>query len=462
MNSERESMKALAVVLLAAGKGTRMKSDMAKVLHPVAGSPMLRYSLDLSRALTPHKIVVVIGAQRDLVREKFSAPDIIFADQEEQLGTGHAVMATAPALKNFQGTVLILCGDVPLLTMDTVDKFLRLHADSEAHLSVLTIELKNPKGYGRIVRAKDGRFLRIVEDKDLGPGEDEIREINTGIYCVESGFLFSALPSLNTRNAQKEYYLTDLVEKGNSRGLKITACLTQDSREVMGINTRVDLALANQHLWDKIRERHMLNGVTLLDPKTAYIDYDVQIGRDTVISPNCHLLGETTVGAGCLIEPGCRVVDSRVGNSVTLKASSVISGCVIEDRADVGPFAHLRPGTLLRTEARIGNFVEVKKSEIGRGTKANHLAYIGDARVGEDVNIGAGTIVCNYDGRKKHPTTIENGVFVGSNTVLIAPLKIGRNAVIGAGSAITKEVPADTLAVSRARQVHKKRTPAKE
>jgi bifunctional UDP-N-acetylglucosamine pyrophosphorylase / glucosamine-1-phosphate N-acetyltransferase len=455
-------MKPLAVVILAAGKGTRMKSDLAKVLHPVAGSPMLRYSLDLSRSLKPENIVVVIGAQRNLVREKFAAPDIVFAEQIEQLGTGHAVMATAPALKEFRGTVLILCADVPLLTGDTIDRFLQLHGDSASHLSVLTVKLPNPAGYGRVVRAEDGSFLRIVEDKDLGPGEEKIREINTGIYCFDAEFLYSTLPSLSDKNAQREYYLTDLVEKGSARGLKVTACVTKDSREVMGINTRLDLARANQALWDKIRERHLLAGVTLLDPQTAYIDSDVRIGKDTVIYPNCHLLGRTILGEGCVVEPGCKIADSRMGNFVTLKTSSVVTDSAVEDRVEVGPFAHLRPGTVLREGSRIGNFVEIKKSEIGKGTKANHLTYIGDAVIGEEVNVGAGTITCNFDGREKHPTTIEDGVFVGSNTVLIAPVKVGRNAVIGAGSAITREVPPETLAVSRAKQMHKKRTSAKE
>ncbi len=439
-----------------------MKSDLAKVLHPVAGSPMLRYSLDLSRALNPAKIVVVIGAQRDVVREKFSAPDIIFAEQEEQLGTGHAVLMTAPALKDFQGTVLILCADVPLLSKNTIDKFVQLHADSRSHLSVLSVKLPNPRGYGRIVRADDGRFLRIVEDKDLQPGQEKIQEINTGIYCFDAEFLYSTLPSLSDRNAQKEYYLTDLVEKGAARGLTVTAFVTEDPREVMGINTRLDLARANEYLWDKIRERHMLGGVTLLDPRTAYIDHDVQIGRDSVIYPNCCLSGKTAIGAGCVLEPGCKITDSRLGSFVTVKASSVISDAVIEDRVEVGPFAHLRPGTIIRSSARIGNFVEIKKSEIGKDTKANHLTYIGDAVVGERVNVGAGTITCNYDGRRKHTTQIEDGAFVGSNTVLIAPVKIGRNAVIGAGSAITREVPPETVAVSRAKQTHKKRNSVKE
>jgi len=456
-------MNSLATIVLAAGKGTRMNSDLVKVLHAVAGAPMLAYTLDLARRLRPKRLVVVVGFQRDRVRERLSAPDLLFVDQEEQLGTGHAVWITQPVLKDFQGTVLILCADVPLLTEATVKNFLQFHQGRQATLSVLTTTLTNPRGYGRIVRGKDRQLLRIVEDKDLQAEEKDIREINTGIYCVEAAFLFSALPSLNDQNAQKEFYLTDIVEKASSQGKKVDAYLTEDSVEVMGINTRLDLARANQVVWQKNAERHMLSGVTLMDPQTAYIDQGVKIGKDTVIYPNCYLLGKTSLGQGCVIEPGCKLTDVQVGNFVTIKASSVISESVIEDRVEIGPFAHLRPQTVLRGGSKIGNFVEVKKSVIGKGTKANHLSYIGDAILGEKVNVGAGTITCNYDGQKKHQTIIEDEVFVGSNTELVAPIKIGRGAIIGAGSTITKEVPPETLAVSRGKQQHyKKRPPRKD
>jgi len=450
-------MRPLAIVVLAAGKGTRMKSDLVKVLHPLAGTPMLSFTLDLARTLHPGRLVVVVGFQRELVRQQFSTPELIFVDQEEQLGTGHAVSVACQALQGFQGTVLILCADVPLLTERTISSFLQFHGGNQATLSVLTTMLEDPRGYGRVVRGAEGQLLRIVEDKDLKAGEEGIREINTGIYCVEAGFLFSALSSLSDQNAQREYYLTDIVEKASSRGKKTIAYIAVDPLEVMGINTRLDLAKANQFLRQKIAERHMLAGVTLLDPQTTYIDREVRIGKDTVIYPNCYLLGKTSLGEGCVVEPGCKITDSRVGNSVTIKSSSVISESVIEDRVSVGPFAHLRPETVLREGSKIGNFVEVKKSVIGKGTKANHLSYIGDATLGERVNVGAGMITCNYDGRKKNPTIIEDEVFVGSNTALVAPIKIGRRAVIGAGSTITKEVPPDNLAVTRAKQVHYKK-----
>ena len=451
-------MKSLAVIILAAGKGTRMKSDLVKVLHPVAGRPMLAFTLDLARSLRPDRLVVVVGSQRNLVREKFVAEDLIFVDQEKQLGTGHAVLTAKPALRNFQGTDLILCADVPLLSEETIKKFIKSHEKGLYTLSVLTTCLENPTGYGRIFRGEKGQLLRIVEQKDLLAEEESIREINTGIYCVEAKFLISALMGLSNRNAQKEYYLTDIVATANSQGKKAAAFLTKGPREVMGINTRLDLAKANQFLRCKIAERHMLAGVTLIDPRTTYIDHQAEIGRDTVIYPNCHLLGKTSLGKNCLIEPGCKITDTQAGNFVIIKASSVVSESILEDRVEVGPLAHLRSQTLLREGSRIGNFVEVKKSVIGKGTQANHLTYLGDATVGEKVNIGAGTVTCNYDGRKKHPTLIEDGVFVGSNTELVAPIKIGRKAIIGAGSTITKDVPPDHLALSRARQVIYKRT----
>jgi bifunctional UDP-N-acetylglucosamine pyrophosphorylase/glucosamine-1-phosphate N-acetyltransferase len=450
-------MNSLAIVVLAAGKGTRMKSDLVKVLHPVAGMPMLSFTLGLARRLHPERLVVVVGFQGDRVRQRLSAPDLLFVDQEEQLGTGHAVAVAAQALRDYQGQVLILCADVPLLTEGTVRRFLQSHEDCRATLSVLTACPENPMGYGRIIRGEAGQLLRIVEDKDLQAGEEKFGEVNTGIYCVEAEFLFSALLSLSTQNAQREYYLTDIVGKASSQGKKAYAFLAEDPVEAMGINTRLDLARANQILWQRIAQRHMLAGVTLMDPQTAYIDGDVEIGKDTVIYPNCYLLGQTSLGEGCVVEPGCKLMDVRVGNGVTIKAFSVITESVLEDRVVVGPFAHFRPETVLREGSKIGNFVEVKKSVIGKGTKANHLSYIGDATVGEKVNVGAGTIFCNYDGRKKHPTVIEDEVFIGSNTELVAPIKIGRGAIIGAGSTITKEVPPDTLAVSRAKQVHYKK-----
>jgi bifunctional UDP-N-acetylglucosamine pyrophosphorylase/glucosamine-1-phosphate N-acetyltransferase len=453
----KEGLSELVVVILAAGKGTRMKSDLVKVLHPVAGSPMLSYPLDLSRTLKPSRLIVVVGFQADLVQEKFKADDVTFALQKEQLGTGHAVLATRSALHGFHGDVLILSGDVPLLTPETVGKFLKSHRDLQAALSVMTLELENPKGYGRVFRNADGSLLRITEDKDLKPGQEKVWEINAGIYCVDADFLFSALSRVTPQNAQKEYYLTDIIAQAGAEKKKAFPFLVEDSLEVMGINTRVELAKANQVMKKKVAEQLMLEGVTLIDPDTTYIERDVKIGRDSVIYPNCYLLGKTSLGIACLVESGCKLTNTQAGNQVTIKVSSVITESILEDHVEVGPFAHLRPQNVLREGSKIGNFVEVKKSVIGKGTKANHLSYIGDATLGEKINVGAGTITCNYDGKKKHATVIEDGVFIGSNTSLVAPIKVSRNSVIGAGSTITKEVPPDTLAVARGKQVHYRR-----
>jgi len=446
----------LAVIILAAGKGTRMKSAKVKVLHTVAGEPLLFYSLDVARKLGPDRLVAVVGFQGEKVRQQFDNPDLTFVSQEEQLGTGHAVQMAAQALQGFQGTVLILCGDVPLLTEETIRRFLQDYREKKATLSVLTTVLKDPKNYGRIFRGEDGRILKIVEDRDLKSGEEAIQEINTGIYCADSSFLFSALPSLTNQNAQGEYYLTDIVALANAKRKKTIGYAAENPSEVMGINTRADLARAAQYLRQRINERHMLAGVTLLDPMTTFIDHKVEIGKDSVIFP-CHLMGQTALGEDCVIEPGCKISDARLGNGVTVKAYSVISESVIADKVEIGPFAHLRPQTTLLEGSKVGNFVELKKSVLGKGTKANHLSYIGDSTIGEKVNVGAGTITCNYDGKKKHPTVIEDEVFIGSNTALVAPIKIGRKALIGAGSTITREVPPGTLAVTRPKQVHYKR-----
>jgi bifunctional UDP-N-acetylglucosamine pyrophosphorylase/glucosamine-1-phosphate N-acetyltransferase len=456
-------MSSLAVIILAAGKGTRMKSATVKVLHPLAGVPMLTYAVDLARGLEPQKLVVVTGFQGDAVRRQFAAGDAVFADQKEQLGTGHAVQTAVQTLPGFQGTVLILCGDVPLLSRETALRLLQAHQGKKAAVTVLTTVLEEPQGYGRIFRREDGNLLKIVEDKDLNPGEEVIREINTGIYCVEADFLFSALLSLTDRNAQREYYLTDIVALANARGEKAGGYVAQNPFEVMGINTRSDLARAARYLRQRINEHHLLDGVTLIDPAATYIDREVLIGRDTIIYPNSFLLGRTTLGEGCVVEPGCKIQDTRVGKGVTIKAGSVITESVIEEGVEVGPFAHLRPQTTLLEKSKVGNFVELKKSVLGRGSKADHLSYIGDTTIGEKVHVGAGTITCNDDGRKKYPTVIEDEVFIGSNTALVAPIKIGRSARIGAGSTITKEVPPDTLAVTRAKQVHyRKRSQPKE
>jgi bifunctional UDP-N-acetylglucosamine pyrophosphorylase/glucosamine-1-phosphate N-acetyltransferase len=440
-------------VILAAGRGTRMKSDLVKVLHPLLGVPMLSYPIELSLdGIKAAKTVVVIGHQADRIREKFKDHRIHFILQEEQLGTGHAVLQALPVLQSFDGTVLILCGDVPLVKLETLRSFIDTFWRNESTLAVLTAVVENPSGYGRIIRGPAGWLERIVEEKDASEEEKLIREINTGIFCVQAPFLLDGLKEIGQENAQGEYYLTDLVEIGKKRGLRCSAHMVADPMEVMGINTRADLALAHEVLRREKVMDLMLSGVTVLDPKTTYVDKIVKIGEDTVLYPNCILQGKTKIGERCLIESNTQISDSILGSEVVIRSNSVITESKIEDGASVGPFAHLRPLAEIKSKAKIGNFVEVKKSVIGSGTKANHLTYIGDSLVGEGANIGAGTITCNYDGYGKYQTIIGDGVFVGSNVELVAPVKVGNRSSIGAGTTVTKDVPEGALAISRVKQ----------
>jgi bifunctional UDP-N-acetylglucosamine pyrophosphorylase/glucosamine-1-phosphate N-acetyltransferase len=430
-----------------------MKSDLVKVLHPLLGVPMLSYPVELSlNCIKAEKTILVVGHQADKIKEKFQDPRIHFVLQEEQLGTGHAVLQALPFLQSFNGTVLVLCGDVPLVKMETLRSFIDTFWRNESKLSVLTAVIENPSGYGRIIRGPTGWLERIVEEKDGSEEEKLIREINTGIFSIKAPFLMDGLKEIGQENAQGEYYLTDLVEIGRKRGVRCSAHMVADPTEVMGINTRADLAVANEVLRQEKVMDLMLSGVTIIDPKTAYVDKTVKIGKDTMVHPNCVLQGKTKIGERCVIESNARIVDSLIGNEVLVRSSSVITESKIDDGASIGPFAHLRPLTEIKTKAKIGNFVEVKKSVIGRGTKANHLTYIGDSLVGEEANIGAGTIVCNYDGFVKHQTIIGDGVFVGSNVELVAPVKVGSRSSIGAGTTVTKDVPEGALAISRVRQ----------
>ncbi len=446
-------MEGIATVILAAGKGTRMKSDLVKVLHPLLGVPMLSYTIDLSlNGIKAEKTIVVVGYQADRIKERFKDPRVQFALQEEQLGTGHAVLQAIPFLQTFTGTVLIFCGDVPLVKVETLHSLINTFREKGSSLSVLTTVVEHAFGYGRIIRSPEGWLEKIVEEKDAIEEERLIREINTGIYCVRSSLLIEELKEIGQKNAQGEYYLTDLVEIARKKGLRCSAHWVADAVEVMGINTRVDLAIANEVLRrEKVREL-MLSGVTVIDPKTTYVDKAVEVGRDTVLYPNCTLQGRTRMGERCVIEPNSKVSDSIIGNEVTIRSNSVITESKIEEGASIGPFAHLRPLSEVKTRAKIGNFVEVKKSVIGKGSKANHLAYIGDSTLGEEVNIGAGTITCNYDGFEKHPTVIGDRVFVGSNVELVAPVKVGSRSSIGAGTTVTKDVPEGALAISRVKQ----------
>jgi bifunctional UDP-N-acetylglucosamine pyrophosphorylase / glucosamine-1-phosphate N-acetyltransferase len=436
-----------------------MKSFRAKVLHTLAGKPMLYYPLTVARELGPEKIVVVVGHQAEDVRETFPDPDLCYVTQAEQRGTGHAVSCVREILGDFTGDVLLLYGDIPLIKKSTLEMLLSIHRKEGNLITVLTATKDDPAGYGRIVRDDRGGVQRIVEERDASSEEREIREVNSGIYCFDSRFLFSALRSLSCHNDQNEYYLTDTVSIARTQGGKVTPFLVHDETEVMGINNRVELARASEEIRKTVLTHLMLEGVTLVNPHNTYIDADVRIGKDTVIYPNTFLTGRTEIGEGCVIESGCQIVDSIIGSQVTIKWASVVSGSTVRERATIGPFAHIRPHSDIGEEARIGNFVEVKKSTIGKGSKSSHLTYLGDATVGKRVNVGAGTITCNYDGVSKHPTIIEDEVFIGSNTELVAPVRIGHGALIGAGSTITKDVPPESLAIGRAKQVNLNKKP---
>ena len=446
-------MNHIATIILAAGKGTRMKSDLVKVLHPILGLPMLSYPVELSlNEIEAEKTIVVMGHQADQIKKRFEDPRIDFVLQDEQLGTGHAVLQALPLLHGFAGMVLILCGDVPLVKAETLRSFIDTFSRNDSTLAVLTAVVKDSYGYGRIIRGPEGWLERIVEEKDASDEESLIREINTGIFCVRSAFLMEGLKEIGKENVQGEYYLTDLVEVARKRDLRCSAHMVANPVEVMGINTRVDLATATEALRQEKVKELMLSGVTIIDPRTTYLDQTVEIGKDTTLYPNCTLQGKTRIGERCVIEPNSKISDTEIGDGVTIRSYSVITESRIEDEATIGPFAHLRPLSEVKAKAKIGNFVEVKKSVIGKGSKANHLAYIGDSLIGEEVNIGAGTITCNYDGFEKHQTIIGDRVFVGSNVALVAPVKVGSRSSIGAGTTVTKDVPEGALAINRVKQ----------
>lgn len=440
----------LAIVILAAGEGTRMKSSLPKVLHPVCGEPMISLVLKSAKGLNPDKVIAVVGHKADTVAEVLDG--IEFAIQDKQLGTGHAVSVAEKMLEDFNGTVMVLSGDTPLLRRETLLKLLDTHENSGAAASVLTAKVGNPTGYGRIIRAEDGAVLAITEEKDAGPEQKAINEVNTGTYCFDKKKLFDALKEVGSDNKQGEYYLTDVIGILNGQGEKVMASITEDSGETMGINTRIHLAEADRVMRRRINEELMLSGVSIVDPDTTYISPGVEIGRDTVVLPMTFISGKTKIGENCTIGPSSRIIDCEIGNSVIVE-DSVVRGSRIEDGAQLGPFCHVRPGTLVKREAKVGGFVEVKKSEVGIGSKVPHLSYIGDTHIGDYVNIGAGTITCNYDGANKYQTVVEDGAFIGSDTMLVAPVRVGKDAFTAAGSVITKDVPEGSLSVERTEQV---------
>jgi bifunctional UDP-N-acetylglucosamine pyrophosphorylase/glucosamine-1-phosphate N-acetyltransferase len=442
-------------VVLAAGKGTRMKSSLPKVLHSAAGLPLIEHVLRTADLVDPASVVIVVGHQADTLRAALqSRPDLQYALQEPQLGTGHALLQAEAALTGASGTLVLLSGDVPLLTAATLRRLVDHHVASSAAATVLTAVVDDPAGYGRIERT-DGRITAIVEHKDASADQRAIREINSGIYAFDLGPLFGALRQIGSANAQGEYYLPDLVGIYRHRGLAVESVTLDDPREILGVNSRKELAQVAQALRAARNDELMASGVTLVDPATAYIGADVVIGADTVIHPNVYLEGKTTIGTRCEIQCGVRIVDSTVDDDVFINSYCVITSSHLERGADVGPFAHLRPQSQIGEDAHVGAFVELKKTKLGRGTKAGHLAYLGDAVIGEKVNVGAGAITVNYDGTKKSTTTIEDGAFIGSDVQLIAPVTIGKGAFVAAGSSITGDVPAGSLAIGRGRQVNK-------
>lgn len=448
-------MNSIHIVILAAGKGTRMRSARPKVLHPVCGVALIDRVLEAASALGPETTTVVVGHEAARVRHHLGEkPQLFTVVQEPQLGTGHALLQAEPVLKDRSGTVVLLSGDVPLLTPATLQALVQAHHQAGAAATVVTATVPRPFGYGRVIR-KEGEIVRIVEERDASPAEREIREINSGIYAFDLAPLFEALRGIGAANAQGEYYLPDLVGIYRRQGRIVTTWHVPNANEIRGINSRSELAEVSGMVRQAKNEELMAAGVTLVDPATTYVDSGVEVGPDTVIHPGVHLEGSTRIGGACEIHSGTRVVNSTVGDRVTLLNHSVVTDSTIGAGCSVGPFAHLRPGTVIGAEARVGNFVELKNTSLGDGAKANHLAYLGDATIGERSNIGAGTITCNYDGARKHRTVVGKGAFVGSNSTLVAPVTIGDNAYVAAGSAVTQDVPADALGIGRARQENK-------
>ncbi len=446
----------LTALVLAAGQGTRFKSATNKVLHPLLGRPMIRFVLDSLLELKPDRVVVVVGHQKDDVARAVAHPKVVCVEQKRRLGTADAVTAARAVLARRPGDdVLIINSDLPLFTAGTIRPALGAHRRSRNALTVLSAEPENPYGFGRLVRSGKGG-LRVVEEKDASPAEKAIREVNTGIYVFRAADLLWALPRISNKNLKHEYYLTDAVAILSAAGRKVAAVKTDRAEEVVGVNSRYELSLAADAL--RLRKIKALSdaGVTVLDPLSTWIDLGVEIGPDTVVYPGVTIEGATRIGRGSLIQPSAHLVNAEIGKGVQVLTGAVVKDSRLEDGVAVGPYCHLRGGTVIRAGAKVGDFVEMKKSDFGPGSKAMHLSYVGDAQVGRGVNIGAGTITCNYDGVRKNPTTIGDGVFIGSGTELIAPVKVGRGAYVAAGSTITDDVPADALAVARARQVEKR------
>lgn len=440
-------------IILAAGQGTRMKSKLYKVLHPVCGKPMVQHVIDQVKSLDINEIVTIVGHGAEKVKEQLGE-DSQYALQAEQLGTAHAVQQASEMLADREGVTIVVCGDTPLIKGETMEALFKHHEETRAKATILTARAEDPTGYGRIVRNAEGFVEKIVEHKDANEQERTINEINTGTYCFDNKMLFEAIQNVSNDNVQGEYYLPDVIEILKNQGETVSAYVTDNFAETLGVNDRVALAEAERTMKKRINEFHMRNGVSIIDPDNTYIGPDVAIGQDTVIFPGTTLSGSTDIGSECQIGPNTEISSCEIGNNTVIRQSAAFDS-KIGSEVNIGPFAHIRPASDIHDEVKIGNFVEIKKAVFGKGSKASHLSYIGDAEVGADVNIGCGSITVNYDGKNKFLTKIEDGVFIGCNSNLVAPVKIGKGAYVAAGSTITEDVPGEALAVARARQVNK-------
>lgn len=440
-------------VVLAAGQGTRMKSKLYKVLHPVCGKPMVEHVVDEALKLSLSKLVTIVGHGAEEVKKQLGDKSE-YALQAKQLGTAHAVKQAQPFLADEKGVTIVICGDTPLLTAETMEQMLKEHTQREAKATILTAVAEDPTGYGRIIRSENGAVQKIVEHKDASEEERLVTEINTGTYCFDNEALFRAIDQVSNDNAQGEYYLPDVIEILKNEGETVAAYQTGNFQETLGVNDRVALSQAEQFMKERINKRHMQNGVTLIDPMNTYISPDAVIGSDTVIYPGTVIKGEVQIGEDTIIGPHTEIMNSAIGSRTVIK-QSVVNHSKVGNDVNIGPFAHIRPDSVIGNEVKIGNFVEIKKTQFGDRSKASHLSYVGDAEVGTDVNLGCGSITVNYDGKNKYLTKIEDGAFIGCNSNLVAPVTVGEGAYVAAGSTVTEDVPGKALAIARARQVNK-------
>ncbi|MEC1607532.1 bifunctional UDP-N-acetylglucosamine diphosphorylase/glucosamine-1-phosphate N-acetyltransferase GlmU [Bacillus halotolerans] len=440
-------------VVLAAGQGTRMKSKLYKVLHPVCGKPMVEHVVDEALKLSLTKLVTIVGHGAEEVKKQLGDKSE-YALQAEQLGTAHAVKQAQPFLADEKGVTIVICGDTPLLTAETMEAMLKEHTQKEAKATILTAVAEDPTGYGRIIRGESGAVQKIVEHKDASEEERLVTEINTGTYCFDNEALFRAIDQVSNDNVQGEYYLPDVIEILKNEGETVAAYQTGNFQETLGVNDRVALSQAELFMKERINKRHMQNGVTLIDPMNTYISPEAVIGSDTVIYPGTVIKGEVQIGEDTIIGPHTEILNSSIGSRTVIK-QSVVNNSKVGNDVSIGPFAHIRPDSVIGNEVKIGNFVEIKKTQFGDRSKASHLSYVGDAEVGTDVNLGCGSITVNYDGKNKYLTKIEDGAFIGCNSNLVAPVTVGEGAYVAAGSTVTEDVPGKALAIARARQVNK-------